>query len=218
MAGERGAYAKGLARRELIIDSAMELFGRIGYRNATILDIATHVGISRTGLLHHFPSKESLLEAVLAKREHDNDARFDDGGSPLSGLLFLVDLARYNTQARHIVGLFAVLSAEAGDPSHPAHDYFVARYEQTQASFRRALVQARDAGFLVPGVDVDHAARSLIALMDGYQVQWLLAPDRVDMAAELRTEIQRLLVVPLDAPTAAESVADPVSGSAPPTQ
>ena len=198
MAGERGAYAKGLARRDQIIDGAVELFGRIGYRHATILDIATHVGISRTGLLHHFPSKEALLKAILAKRDLEDMERFGPSDEPLSDLRNLVGLVRHNAGISDLVGLFAVLSAESADPAHPAHDYFVLRYERARAAMRESLVRAREADLLAPGVDIGHQSRALVALLDGLQIQWLLAPDEVDMAAVLSTELQRLLVVPLN--------------------
>ena len=198
MTGERGAYAKGLARRDQIIAGAIELFGRIGYRNATILDIATHVGISRTGLLHHFPSKEALLKAVLAKRDIDDIERFGRSEEPLGDLRNLVELVRHNASIPELVGLFAVLSAEAADPAHPAHDYFIRRYERARSGMREALVRAREAGLLASGVDVDHEARALVALLDGLQIQWLLAPDQVDMTRELTAELEQLLVVPLN--------------------
>lgn len=197
MADRTNGYARGRARREQIVESATELFSRAGYRNATILEIAEHAGISRTGLLHHFASKEALLEAVLMKRDLDDEANFGVTDDPLGGLQRLVRLAQHNAGVRHIVSLFAVLSAEAGDPDHPAHDYFVRRYAATQVSFRDSLQFALDAGILAPDVDVDHEARTLIALMDGLQIQWLIAPDAVDMAGELRTELQKLLLVPL---------------------
>lgn len=197
MAGERGAYARGRARRDEIMAGAIELFGRIGYRNATTLDIATHVGISRTGLLHHFPSKEALLKAILAKRDVEDLERLGPTGDPLTDLGNLVALARHNAGIPDLVSLFAVLSAEAGDPAHPAHDYFVLRYERARASIGDILARASEAGLLEAGVDVDREARALVALMDGLQVQWLLAPDMVDMAADLRAALQKLLVVPL---------------------
>ncbi len=198
MAGQRGAYARGLARRDEIIDGAVELFGRIGYRNATILDIATHVGISRTGLLHHFASKEALLKAILAKRDREDIERFGTSDDPLSDLRNLVALVRHNAGIPNLVGLFAVLSAEAADPAHPAHDYFVRRYERARAAMRAALGRARDARLLVPEVDIDHESRALVALLDGLQIQWLLAPGEVDMAGELVAQLQKLLLVPLE--------------------
>ena len=197
MAGERGSYARGLARRDQIIDGAVELFSRIGYRNATILDIATHVGISRTGLLHHFPSKEALLKAILAKRDLEDIERFGRSEEPLSDLRNLVELVRHNASIPQLVGLFAVLSAEAADAAHPAHDYFVRRYDRARSAMGQALVRARDADLLAPGVDIDHEARALVAMLDGLQIQWLLAPDDVDMARELNIELQKLLVVRL---------------------
>jgi AcrR family transcriptional regulator len=197
MAGERGAYARGLARREEIMAGAIELFSRIGYRNATILDIATHVGISRTGLLHHFPSKEILLKAILAKRDREDLQRLSRSDDALGGLSDIVELARHNAGVPDLVSLFAVLSAEASDPTHPAHAFFVRRYERARVSMADALRRAADAGLLAPHVDIDHEARALVALMDGLQVQWLLAPDKVDMAEDLRITLQNLLVVPL---------------------
>jgi AcrR family transcriptional regulator len=198
MTGRTNGYARGRARREQILESATELFARTGYRNATILDIAEQAGISRTGLLHHFPSKEALLEAVLMKRDLDDDASFGETPDPLGGLQRLIRLAQHNAEVRHIVSLFAVLSAEAGDPDHPAHDYFVKRYAATHASFRTSLEQARDAGILAPEVDIDQEARTLIALMDGLQIQWLISPEAVDMARDLQAELQKIVIVPLD--------------------
>ena len=198
MSDRTNGYARGRARREQIVEAAIELFARSGYRNATILEIAQNAGISRTGLLHHFASKEALLEAVLMKRDADDEASFGVTPDPLQGLQRLVRLAQHNADVRHIVSLFAVLSAEAGDPLHPAHDYFVKRYADAFASFRLSLQQALDAGILAPGLDLEHEARTLIALMDGLQIQWLITPGTVDMARELETEIQKLLLVPLD--------------------
>lgn len=188
-----GGYATGRARREQIVESAAQLFARVGYRSATIPQIAEHVGISRTGLLHHFPTKESLLAAVLALRDAEDIAFLADDESPLGALDRLVDLARRNTQQPHLVALFAVLSAEAGDPEHPAHDYFVGRYERARARLVVLLRRADEAGLLADGVDPAGEATSLVALMDGLQVQWLLAPDRVDMPALLAQRLDSLV-------------------------
>jgi len=54
-------------------------------------------------------------------------------------------------------------------------------------------LQAR--GDVVADVDPESAARTLIALTDGIQTQWLLNRDGVDMVALVREEIQRILTV-----------------------
>jgi AcrR family transcriptional regulator len=198
----RGGYAKGDARRERIVDVASEIFGTQGFRAATMLQIAAACGISRTGLLHHFPTKESLLEAVLARRDHgptDSDVRSaadpEDGRTMLRRLLSVVE---HNATQPQIVNLFSVLSAEAGDPAHPAHDYFSKRYVRLRAELELALTQLAATGELVPGNDPRALAVEIIALMDGLQVQWVLAPDRIDMVAVLRHRLTAALTGPID--------------------
>ncbi|MFL5738009.1 MAG: TetR/AcrR family transcriptional regulator [Actinomycetota bacterium] len=56
----------GEQRKHLLIEEAIQAFGRDGY-NATSLDaIASAVGIRKQTLLYYFPTKEALLEACLA--------------------------------------------------------------------------------------------------------------------------------------------------------
>lgn len=199
-------YAAGRARREKIIGVATELFGRVGFNGATMLEVAQECGISRAGLSHHFPTKESLLEAVLETRDKEDYDRFRRNGSAsadgLGVLRGMVDLAEHNTAVPGIIGLYAVLSAEAGSPTHPAHEYFVKRYERIRRGTARALMGADAAGHLVPGVDADETAVELTALMDGLQVQWLLDPTSVDMPAVIRRRIEGVLTVPLFEPAA----------------
>jgi AcrR family transcriptional regulator len=51
---------------EGILDRAAALFARRGFAKTSVQDIADAVGLSKAGLLHHFPSKDALYEAVLA--------------------------------------------------------------------------------------------------------------------------------------------------------
>jgi AcrR family transcriptional regulator len=196
----RGGYAKGDARRDAIIEVATEVFDTLGFRAATMLQIAAACGISRTGLLHHFPTKESLLAAVLSRREETSarvvprPAGTDDDRAALERL---VAVMRYNAESPTIINLFSVLSAEAGDPEHPAHAYFTERYATLRREMTGWLSRLQGRGALVPGTDPGALAIELIALMDGLQVQWVLAPDRVDMAAVLRHRINAALLEPL---------------------
>jgi hypothetical protein len=98
---------------------------------------------------------------------------------------------------RGIVELFAVLSAEATSPDHPAHAFFVERYRNAVEAAELTYARVRDEGRLRPGIDPGAAARQLIALMDGLQVQWLLDDRVTDMAGVLRAHIKSQLTVPL---------------------
>ncbi|WP_448628365.1 TetR family transcriptional regulator [Geodermatophilus sp. URMC 64] len=52
---------------EGIVDRAAALFARRGFAKTSVQDVADAVGLSKAGLLHHFPSKDALHEAVLAQ-------------------------------------------------------------------------------------------------------------------------------------------------------
>ncbi|WP_251152621.1 TetR/AcrR family transcriptional regulator [Cellulosimicrobium sp. Marseille-Q4280] len=194
-------YAKGRAKREQILQAAIQLFGEVGYHSASLRELASRVGMSHPGLLHHFPTKVALLEAVLEHRDvvdrSDLGEEIEQGVDYLDALVALVER---NSRKRVVVELFTALAAEATSPDHPAHEYFVRRYATTVAAMQDGLQRYADAGRLRDGVDVAVAARHLVALMDGLQVQWLLSLDRddaghVDMASDLRAYLRLILTV-----------------------
>lgn len=194
------SYPKGERRRSEIVRAAFGAFSTVGYRNASMVQIAATVGVSRAGLLHHFPSKESLLAAVLQERDRVNASLFWDDFDATDGVEYFARLVRtieHNASTPGAVGLYAILAAEASDPDHPAHDFFIERYTWLRRELREAFADVASRGLLRDGVDPDGLEHDVIALMDGLQVQWLLDPTSVDMAARLRTRLQDLLTVPL---------------------
>ena len=194
-------YAKGRARRARIVRTAFDAFSAQGYRNASLVRIAADSGVTRAGLIHHFPTSESLLVAVLEERDRlDHEQFFADMTAPIDGLELLgrfLRLVHANGSRRGIVSLFAVLSTEASDPDHPAHAYFRTRYANLRLQLGAAFADLAGRGLLRPGVEVDGLEVEVIATIDGLQVQWLLDPDAVDMAAQLRRRIEDLLTTPV---------------------
>ncbi|WP_448058566.1 TetR/AcrR family transcriptional regulator [Cellulomonas hominis] len=188
-------YAKGRATRRLVLDEAMALFGEVGYRGASLREIAARCGISHPGLLHHFPTKEALLLAVLEHRDVVDTTEFDfQTVRGVDRLTRMADLVALNETRRGIVELYCVLSAEATAADHPAHDHFVARYVHSVNLCAEGYAQAAEDGALRPGIDPPRAGRQLVALMDGLQVQWLLDPAGVDMAGDVRAHLAGQLV------------------------
>lgn len=182
----RGSYAKTEARRQEILTAAFEVFSTSGYRAGSLKDVADKVGLSQAGLLHHFPSKEALLESVLTLRDEESVERLGTANAKGMDLLHgLVKLTRYNTTIPGLVSLYCVLSAEATDPEHPAHEYFLRRYNWVRDIISEAFTEVGELGQLRPGVVPLAATRQLVALMDGLQVQWLLDNASVDMPAEV---------------------------------
>lgn len=190
----RGEYAKSSQTRTAILDAALEVFSQSGYRAGSLREVAERVGMSEAGLLHHFRSKSALLMALLEHRDELSRERVDfDVPDGVEALRALAELARFNAANPGIVELYCVLSAEATSPAHPAHDYFVNRYESVRASVTGSFQRAAAAGRLNDGVDPARAAVATIALMDGLQVQWLLARETTDMAEALHDTFRSLI-------------------------
>ena len=185
----RGPYRKTAARQQEILDAALAVFGRSGYRSGSIREIAEAVGMSQAGLLHHFESKDALLTAVLRHRDERSRPLF----SHARGIEFLVSVVEaFRVTERGTAELYCVLSAEATAPGHPAHDYFTDRYNWLRSVLVDAFERMASAGQLRAGVEPAAAARSTVAVMDGLQLQWLLDQDSVDMAADLSAYFRSL--------------------------
>ena len=58
-------------RRVAILDSALAVFARHGYRGAAIDDIATTAGVSKALIYEHFPSKRHLHAALIERHVGD---------------------------------------------------------------------------------------------------------------------------------------------------
>src|SRR4051812_33099442 len=58
-------YAPDSARRERVLAAALEVFGRYGFRKASMDEIARTAEMSRQGLYLRFASKEALFRAAV---------------------------------------------------------------------------------------------------------------------------------------------------------
>lgn len=192
--GRRGPYAKSTERRRTIVAAAHAVFAAHGYRGGSLQDVADRVGMSQTSLLHYFPTKSALLLAVLNWR----DSITGDGTAPRDPEESLVDevirQARFNERIPGVIELYTVLCAESVTESHPGREYFTERFERLRKSYTRAFTSLSEEGRLRPGVNPERAAASLIALWDGIQTQWLLAPDSIDMAGCLRDYLHHVIL------------------------
>jgi AcrR family transcriptional regulator len=95
-----------MAPRDRILDAAMTVFRRHGFRRSSIEQAAEAAGLTRQALYHHFKSKEALFRAVieqlyqsaLAAEIAAADAREKEGGS-LADIL----VARIKARLTHLI-------------------------------------------------------------------------------------------------------------------
>jgi AcrR family transcriptional regulator len=169
-------------RRAQILAAAIEIIGVRGYQGFVLQDVARRCGLTNGGVLYHFPSKEHLLLAVLEERDRRLSGEIAAAFGPAMrrapldlALEVLRDIVRRMSAEPALVRLYVVLAAEALDPSHPAHDYFVARQASTLEGF--ATLVAPHAA------EPAATAREIHALLDGLALQWLRTGQGFDLVA-----------------------------------
>ena len=156
--------------RDKILDCAEQLFARRGYAGIGLAEVAEHVGLSKSSLFHHFPSKAQLYAAVMARildRIEDELMRsLAAGGGPVERLDRWLDV---------VIDVFA---------SHPTYARLLLRSlfeddeltgelpeEQAVNTTLRRIVSAAQA-LLKEGIDarvfrptnVPHTVQSIIGL------------------------------------------------------
>ena len=194
------ARPETLAKRTEILRAATATFGAKGYNRGPLTEIADQVGMTHAGILHHFGSKDQLLLEVLRYRDETDVAGLANQRIPDGIELFrhLVRTAFANEHRSGIVQAYAVLSAESVTDDHPGRPYFEDRYRTLRREIRDAFTRVcAERGMTVPET-VDRAAAGILAVMDGLQVQWLLAPDDVELAEASAFAIDALVRAVID--------------------
>lgn len=163
---------------------AFTVFAEKGFQQLSVRQIAEAIGTSHTAILHHFGSKDALLEAVLVRRE-EIEGPWRGALIENRGLLDTVpEVMRHNAKIRGVIQLDATLRAEAVGTDHPAHAFIQRRDRDFVGSIREELERELGAGRLKPGLDPDLLARQITSLIEGVQLAWLY-DESIDMAAHL---------------------------------
>lgn len=193
---EPEGYASGRRRRAQILADATELFARSGYGDTSLRDIADAVGVTKSTLLHHYPSKEALLGAVVRGRDdsiHWQATGIDADRAADMLRALPAGAARNAAEAPGLIEVYAVLSCEAVPASHPAHEHFAGRFTRALDHFTELFRLARLDGDLPEHRVPAHEALWLIAMWDGLQYQWLYDRESIDVTAHLEAHLQDVL-------------------------
>src|ERR1035437_6229676 len=70
------------ATRRAVLAAARSLFGKKGYAQTSVDEIADAARVTKGAVYHHFAGKEALFRAVLAEVEVEADPRAAGAGDP----------------------------------------------------------------------------------------------------------------------------------------
>ncbi|MDD9977989.1 MAG: TetR/AcrR family transcriptional regulator [Boseongicola sp.] len=151
-------------KRDELLDRAIELFRRQGYSGTSTAELVDELGVNRKSMYSEFGSKQELFEAALKRYSEvhlsrvlapieDPNAGADAIRGAFNGYASAID-GRFN-------GLGCLMANTAVERAalDPGSAKFVDAYlERLNTGFRRALENARQAGEVVPDLDIDDLA------------------------------------------------------------
>ena len=98
--------AKAEQSRRQVLDAALALFSRQGYRATTVRDIADEAGTSTGNVYHHFPDKETIFRTLLDEFEAITESKRYPFTRALAGGRFPENLEQLALAARDSVREF----------------------------------------------------------------------------------------------------------------
>jgi AcrR family transcriptional regulator len=174
--------------RDTLLDAAEAVIVRQGIASLTLDAVAAEAGVSKGGLLHHFPSKDRLVEALVTRtaehiRAHHEEAyeRTPEGPGRMTRALLSTGLANVNCwseQCRRSSS--AVFVALAQNPS------LIEPMRAAYADLHRRIAEDD----LPPGM-----GEVVLAAVDGLWLYWVLGLVPVDqkMIVRLRKVLEEML-------------------------
>ncbi|NDL60380.1 TetR family transcriptional regulator C-terminal domain-containing protein [Phytoactinopolyspora mesophila] len=167
----RRSVADARQTRAVILDRAMEKASIEGLDGLTIGRLAADLGMSKSGLLGHFGSKESLQLAVLdaASAVFAREVVARAGGTPagMSRLVALCDAWVSFLERGVFPGgcLFTAAAAEFDDRPGPVRDAVAGIHARWQEHLRRHVRQAVTDGDLPADTDSEQVVFELVGIV-----------------------------------------------------
>lgn len=190
----RGPYKKGVERRLEVVDVAVDVFGRYGFKGGTLQQVADRVGLTPAAIMKLFGNKEQLLIAVLEHWDVETALAMGPDARGIGLLDGFKRLMAYHVNHPGLLELYTTMAIEATSMDHPAHGFMTNRYQTTLATLRGLFSEAVEEGYFAAMTEdeIRNEAECLLATMDGLEIQFLLNPS-FDLQASFSAFLDRLI-------------------------
>ncbi|MFE2266902.1 ScbR family autoregulator-binding transcription factor [Streptomyces griseosporeus] len=178
---------RGTRSRRAILRAAAEVFDERGYDAASTNEILARSGLTRGALYHHFPSKEAIAAALL--EAHSEALVAPDDTTKMQAIIDLTFGFAYRLQRDPVLRASVRLAVEDTSFTRPVNT----PYEQSSATIRGLLEQARDQGETLPGLDLTEATTMIVGSFTGMQVMSQVYTNRKDLPERVTTMWRLLL-------------------------
>lgn len=170
-------------RKSQILDAAATVFARLGFHQARMDDIAAEAGLSKGALYLYYKSKDAIIFAILrfffARALQDLRKLSASPGSVAGQLALIIHQSALDIEripgVQAIAFEFYAVAARQSTVRTYLKTYFSEFREALAAIIQRGI----DAGEFRPEADAHAAATTLIAILEGLALLWMVDPQGV---------------------------------------
>lgn len=184
--------------RGRIMDAAQHLIARRGVQGTSMNQIVRASGLSKGAIYGHFPSKADLVVALqdrmLESSLGETALQFQEGESARERILQLMHrlLERGASSDREKARLSLQFTSSALR-SRSLRAQVDARYERVHRLFRGLLVEGARSGEFRAEFDPEATATAILALLDGFMVDWAFTSQNRFDSVRLFPTLERML-------------------------
>ncbi|MDA0566043.1 TetR/AcrR family transcriptional regulator [Streptomonospora sp. S1-112] len=171
--------------QEAVLRRAIDLFNRRGYDGTSVGDLARELGLTKSAIYHHFPSKAHLLQAALDEALDaltaviDTAARAEQGGGTAYERLEEAVRGSVVVLVEHLPAVTLLLRVRGNSE---AEQEALRRRRRIDAALAGLVRAAAQEGALRTDIPPDLAARLLFGMVNSL-VEWYRPEGRYDAAA-----------------------------------
>ena len=172
------------ARRNLILDAAIEVIAQHGFQRTSIKQIAKHAGVADGTIYNYFKNKEELLHAIVARLTEQEAVSIQTAQAQqldIKGFFLQGAVIEQMQQMQKQFDLFrAIIPETITDPdlAHRLYDgIYRPIFEQAEGYLQQLMEQGK-----LPPADPQVMARMLFAPVMGLLLMRLMGDDHIETA------------------------------------
>jgi AcrR family transcriptional regulator len=181
---------RGLDTRRRLLDAAEQVFGELGYHEASVVKITESTGVAAGTFYLYFDSKKAIFDELVRdlnrRVRHAMREGSDRGGSRLESELLGFE-AYFRFTSEHPALYRIIRQAEFVSPEMLRYHYD--RLSENYVEALRAAVATGEIGKLDPDV----AVWALMGVGEMIGMRWILWGEGAPIPAQVWNELERLL-------------------------
>jgi AcrR family transcriptional regulator len=187
---------RGLDTRRRLLDAAEQVFGALGYHDASVVKVAESAGVAAGTFYLYFDSKKAIFDELVRdlnrRVRHAMKEGSSQGNTRYESELLGFD-AYFRFTAEHPALYRIIRQAEFVSPEMLRY-----HYDRLSAGYVEALHEASESGE-IGKLDAEVAAWALMGLGEMIGMRWILWGDHAPLPGRVWNELERLIRCILEA-------------------